>query len=117
MRGLKRVAVALVLGTPMMAFAAAGSVLDINLGSGLVGALTGKTLGIAVSFVPFLFLVSFAVEAFGKAPSEPKDFGAVVWRCLLVVVLLAFYGALFGSLYGMLDGVSKSVAPTETWDK
>lgn len=117
MRTAQRVAVALVLGLPMMAFAGAGSVLDINLGGGLIGAWTGKTLGIAVSFVPFLFLVSFAVEAFGKAPSEPKDFGAVVWRCLLVVVLLAFYGTLFGSLYGMLDGVSRSVAPSETWDK
>lgn len=117
MRTGKRVALALVLGLPMAAFAGAGSMLDVSLGSGLVGTWTGKTLGIATSFVPFLFLVSFAVEAFGKPPSEPKDFGAVVWRCLVVVVLLAFYGAVFGQLYGMLDSVSKSVAPEETWGK
>ncbi|MDP1918913.1 MAG: hypothetical protein Q8L14_21870 [Myxococcales bacterium] len=117
MRALQKFTVALVLGLPMAAFAGAGSVLDVSLGGGLVGSWTGKTLGIATSFVPFLFLVSFAVEAFGKPPSEPKDFGAVVWRCLLVVFLLFSYGAVFGGLYGLLDGVSKSVAPTETWDK
>lgn len=117
MKAFQKFAVALVLGLPMAAFAGAGSVLDVSLGGGLIGSWTGKTLGIATSFVPFLFLVSFAVEAFGKPPSEPKDFGAVVWRCLLVVLLLFSYGAVFGGLYGLLDGVSKSVAPTETWDK
>lgn len=117
MKALARVALVVLLGAPMVAFAGAGSVLNVSLGGGLVGTWTGKTLGIATSFVPFLFVVAFAVEAFGKAPSEPKDFGAVVWRCLVVVVLLFSYSAVFGGLYGLLDGVSKSVAPADTWDK
>lgn len=117
MKSLSRLVPLLLVLAPLAAHAGAGSVIDVNLGAGVVGAWVGKTLGVATSFLPFLFLLSFAVEAFGKPPSEPKDFGAVVWRCLLVIVLLAFYGALFGRLYALLDGVSKSIATQDLWEK
>lgn len=117
MKALSRGLVAGVLVLPSLALAGAGSVLDVNLGGGVVGAWTGTTLRIATSFVPFLFVVALMVEAFGKAPGEPRDFGAVAWRTIVVVVLLAFYGAVFGSLAALLDGVSRSIAPQETWAK
>ncbi len=119
MRTLLKLGFVAVLGLPMAALAGtgAGSVLDVPLSSGLVGAWTGKTLGIATSFVPFLFMVALAVEAFGKPPSEPKDFGAVVWRCLVVVILLFSYGAVFGGLCELLHGVSRSIATQDLWEK
>lgn len=117
MRTLERLLVVAAVALPMAAFAGAGSVLDVGLGGGLVGAWVGTTLGIATSFVPFLFVIALAAEAFGKPPTEPRDFGAVVWRTVVVVVLLFAYGRVFGGLAGILDGVSKSIAPTDTWDK
>jgi hypothetical protein len=117
MSPLSRGLIAAVLILPSLALAGTGSMLDVNLGSGVVGNWTGTTLGIATSFVPFLFVVALMVEAFGKAPGEPRDFGAVAWRTVVVVVLLAFYGAVFGNLAALLDGVSRSIAPQETWAK
>lgn len=117
MKALSRGLVAAVACAPSLALAGAGSVLDVSLGGGVVGTWTGTTLKVATSFVPFLFVVALMVEAFGKAPGEPRDFGAVAWRTVVVVVLLAFYGAVFGGLAATLDGVSRSIAPQETWAK
>lgn len=117
MRPLVRRLLVLAIAVPSLAYAGAGSVLHVDLGSGVVGAWTGTALGVARSFLPFLFVVAFAAEAFGKSPGEPRDFGAVVWRFVVVGVLLTFYGSLFGRFAALLDGVSSSIAPQETWQK
>lgn len=113
---LFRLAMVVTVAIPGSA-SAAGSVLDVDLQSGVVGAWTGTTRGIAMGFLPLLLVVSLAAEAFGTAPGEPKNFGAVVWRFLLVGILLTFYPPIFGRLASMVDGVSRAIAPAETWDK
>lgn len=118
MKRLELLAVAGVLFAPSFALAAnGGSVVGVALGGGLVGGWVGTTQGIAKSFLPFLLIVSMMVEAFGKAPGEPRDFGAVVWRFLVVFVLLTFYGNIFGAFSSMISGLADGIAPQDTWEK
>lgn len=110
----------LVVAVPSLALAGSSSdasLVRMDVGGGLVGAWAGMTKGIAFSFLPFLFIVSMAAEAWGKGPAEPRDFGKVVQRFIVIFVLLSFYGQIFGSLAGMLNGAANSIAPTETWAK
>jgi hypothetical protein len=114
-RGLRLLLLA-VLVAPPAALAGTG-VVDAPLDGGVVGAWTGTTLGLARSFLPLLFVLAFALEAFGKSPTAPRDFGAVVWRFIVVGILLVFYGRLFGQFAELLSGVAQSIAPADTWTK
>jgi hypothetical protein len=106
---------------PLSAFAdtaaSAAAVMSVSLDSGIVGAWVGTSKGVAFSLLPFFFIVALILEAFGKAPGEPRDFGSVVFRSALVLVLLTFYGKLFGALMGFSSGLAARIAPKETWEK
>lgn len=83
--------------------------------SGVLKDLLGKTLGVARSFLFLSAFLAYALEAFGRSPSESRDYGAVTWRLVLVLVLLWNFQAIFGGVLGLLDRLEREVAPDSTW--
>ena len=74
--------------------------------------LVEKVLRVAWSFMPLALIVALAVEAFGRAPGQPREFAAVVWRVVLVVFLLLFYVPLFnGLMKHVFDPLAEAVTP------
>ncbi len=83
----------------------------VDLSSGAPAQLVAITLSMAWKYFFFLALVSFIVEAFGKSPTEPRDYAACTWRAVIVMVLLASYQQLFGSLVNFAAQLAADVAP------
>jgi hypothetical protein len=79
--------------------------------------LLGKSLGVARSFLFLAAFLGFALEAFGRSPTEGRDYGAVTWRLLVVLFLLWNYQAVFGSVINLLDRIEREVAPPSTWEQ
>lgn len=74
--------------------------------------LVAKVLRTAWAFLPVALLAALAVEAFGHGPGHPRDFGSVVWRAVVVVVLLTFYVPLFSRLMRhVFDPLAEAVTP------
>ena len=98
------------------AFAMTGantSVLDLS--TGVPADLLGKTLGLAKGFFTFALVVGLLLEFVGASPTTGRDYGGCVFRALVVVMLLAFYGKIFGSLVNMAEGVANRIAPQTIW--
>ena len=69
-------------------------------------------VGVAWGFMPFAIAVALAVEAFGRAPGQPREFAAVVWRTVVIVFLLLFYVPLFNGLAKhVFDPLAEAVTP------
>src|ERR1700694_146868 len=74
--------------------------------------LVEKVLRVAWSFMPLALIIALAVEAFGRAPGQPREVAAVVWRVVLVVFLLLFYVPLFnGLMKHVFDPLAEAVTP------
>jgi hypothetical protein len=74
--------------------------------------LVEKVLRVAWSFMPLALVVALAVEAFGHAPGNPRNFAAVVWRVIVVAFLLLFYVPLFnGLMKHVFDPLAEAVTP------
>jgi hypothetical protein len=74
--------------------------------------LVDKVLKVAWSFFPLAFIAALAVEAFGGAPTQPRDFAAVVWRAVVVAFLLLFYVPLLNGLTKhVFDPLAEAVTP------
>ena len=83
--------------------------------SGVLKDLLAKTLGVAKSFLFLSTFLAFGLEAFGRSPTAERDYGAVTWRLVVVLLLLWNYQAVFGGVIGLLDRVEREVAPASTW--
>jgi hypothetical protein len=83
--------------------------------SGVLKDLLGKTLAVARSFVFLSTFLAYFLEAFGRSPVAGRDYAAVTWRVLVVLLLLWNYQAVFGGVIGLLDGLERQVAPPSTW--
>jgi hypothetical protein len=83
--------------------------------SGVLKDLLGKTLAVAKSFLFLSIFLAYAIEAFGKSPLAGRDYAAVTWRVILVLLLLWNYQKVFGGVIGILDGLERQVAPPSTW--
>ncbi len=94
---------------PSLAFAAEG--VSIDLRGGVPKQLLGSTLGLAWSLTVFFFLVAMLYEAFGRSPLERRDYAGCVFRTVVVLVLLQFYGGIFGSVFTFTQGIASRVAP------
>lgn len=107
------------LAAPAVALAGdAGSTRDLVLDferSGVLKDLLGKTLAVARSFLFLSIFLAYFLEAFGKSPLAERDYAAVTWRVLVVLLLLWNYQAVFGGVIGVLDGLERQVAPASTW--
>jgi hypothetical protein len=83
--------------------------------SGVLKDLLGKTLTVAKSFLFLSTFLGYAIEAFGKSPLAGRDYAAVTWRVILVLLLLWNYQTVFGGVIELLDGLERQVAPPSTW--
>ena len=114
---------ALLLGAAVLApdaALAAGPAKDLVLdfqSPGPMRDLLGKSLGVARSFLFLAVFLGYALEAFGRSPTEGRDYGAVTWRILVVLFLLWNYQAVFGSVINLLDRIEREVAPPSTWEQ
>jgi hypothetical protein len=117
---LRRVALgaALTLAPALALAGTAGSTRDLVLDferSGVLKDLLGKTLAVAKSFLFLSTFLAYAIEAFGRSPVAGRDYAAVTWRIVVVLLLLWNYQAVFGGVVGILDGLERQVAPPSTW--
>lgn len=100
---------------------AAGPTVDLT--SGSLNAMVGTTLGIARSLLPFCLVLGLLLEAFGSAPSVPRDYGSVVWRFVLVLVALtsvgggSVYGKTAGTVIELAEGIAARIAPASQRDE
>ena len=111
--------VVLALAVPSAVFAADAArdlVLDFH-SPGPMRDLLGKSLGVARSFLFLAAFLGYALEAFGRSPTEGRDYGAVTWRLVVVLFLLWNYQAVFGSVINLLDRIEREVAPPSTWEQ
>ena len=69
----------------------------------------------ARSFLFLAIFLAYFLEAFGKSPLAERDYAAVTWRVLVVLLLIWNYQAVFGGVIGVLDGLERQVAPASTW--
>jgi hypothetical protein len=117
-------AAVLVAGTP--AGAAAAGAQDIALATkhstgtrelaldftqGPLGALFAKIMSLAKSFLFLSIFLGLFVEAFGRAPGTPREYGAVVWRLIVVLFLLAYYQQVFGTVLNLTRYIADKVEP------
>lgn len=109
--------IALVLPTVAAAEAAGHAPVILDLRTGVTGELLGKTMGLAKSFFVFCFILALVVEAFGRSPLARRDYGGVVFRAVIVLMLLSFYGPLFGTVINLAEGVGSRVTPDHIWEK
>ena len=107
---------ALVVAVAPAAVLAAGPQ-ALSLKDGAPAELLGKTLAIARGLFALALVVGLAVEAFGGSPDRPKNYGGVVWRSLVVLVLLGSYSKIFGTVIVTAEAIAERIAPDEVWDR
>ena len=112
----------LVAGAPLpgvrpgdVTFAAAQSAsakeLALDFTQGPLGALFTKIMSLAKSFLFLAVFVGLFVEAFGRAPGTPREYGAVIWRLVIVVFLLTYYQHVFGTVLNLTRYIADKVEP------
>ena len=89
-------------------------VLDFSSGTPM-GDLLGKTIGVAKSFLPLAVIAAFVIEAFGRSPTQDRDYGAVTWRIVVILILLWNYQPVFGSVISLCDKIASQVTPADAW--
>ena len=125
MRSLSLVVLAAILltATPAAVAAASGDTsvttvqsagakeLALDFTQGPLGALFAKIMGLAKSFLFFAVFIGLFAEAFGRAPGTPREYGAVVWRLVIVLFLLAYYQHVFGTVLNLTRYIADKVEP------
>lgn len=85
--------------------------LALDFTQGPLGALFTKIMSLAKSFLFLAVFVGLFVEAFGRAPGTPREYGAVVWRLVIVVFLLTYYQHVFGTVLNLTRYIADKVEP------
>ncbi len=85
--------------------------LALDFTQGPLGALFRKIMSLAKSFLFLAIFVGLFVEAFGRAPGTPREYGAVVWRLVIVVFLLTNYQHVFGTVLNLTRYIADKVEP------
>ncbi len=117
-RRLVPIFAAVTLLVPIAAVAAGSPARDLVLdfqSTGPMRDLLGKSLGVAKSFLFLAAFLGYALEAFGRSPTTERDYGAVTWRIVVVLLLLWNYQTVFGSVINLVDRIEREVAPPSTW--
>jgi hypothetical protein len=112
------VLVALLLAVPLVAAAADGAGWDLVIDfeqSGPMRDLLSKAISVAKSFLFLSTFIAYALEAFGTSPTTERDYGAVTWRLVVVLLLLWNYQSVFGAVIGLMDRLEHDIAPDSTW--
>ncbi len=85
--------------------------LALDFTQGPLGALFTKIMSLAKSFLFLALFIGLFVEAFGRAPGTPREYGAVVWRLVIVVFLLTYYQQVFGTVLNLTRYIADKVEP------
>lgn len=85
--------------------------LALDFTRGPLGALFMKIMSIAKSFLFLAIFIGLFVEAFGRPPGTPREYGAVVWRLVIVVLLLTYYQHVFGTMLNLTRYIADKVEP------
>lgn len=81
------------------------------------------TYQVAMGLLPGMLILALLLEAFWKGPTEPKDFGGVLWRALVIALVLlpvrgqSVYGLGCSTLAGLSDSITAQLAPRDTLQK
>lgn len=98
---------------PRLALAGGPEVLDLK--DGVPRELLGKMLGVAWGLFAISLVVGLLVEAFRGSPTEPKSYGGVAWRTLVVMALLSGYPKIFGTIIATAESLADRIAPADVW--
>ncbi len=82
-----------------------------DLTRGPAAQLLGTTSGLAWSLLGFFFLLALLQEAFGTSPVGARDYAGCVWRAIVALVVLRFYGVLVGSVFNLTQGIAERLTP------
>lgn len=117
-------AAVLVAGTPVSASAATAAdvavaspqaagakELALDFTQGPLGGLFAKIMALAKSFLFLAIFIGLFVEAFGRAPGTQREYGAVVWRLVIVLFLLTYYQHVFGTVLNLTRYIADKVEP------
>ncbi len=85
--------------------------LALDFTQGPLGTLFRKIMSLAKSFLFLAIFLGLFVEAFGRAPGMPREYGAVVWRLVIVLFLLANYQHVFGTVINLTRYIADKVEP------
>lgn len=96
------------LGRPMI------QALDLT--TGTPKALLGQTMSLAWGMLTFALVLGLIVTAFGTSPTQSRDYGAVLWRFLLVLALLSGYNTIFGSVVKTCNSLAARIEPQDAWN-
>lgn len=84
----------------------------LDLAQGPLAEVIATTRTVALQALPLALILGFIVEAFGAEPGSPRNYGAVIWRFILVLFLLRFYTGIFGSFISyVIHPIAAAVAP------
>jgi hypothetical protein len=110
-----RILVLAFLLLPLAALAAPSGPPVLDFTTGAPRELADRALGLARGFWVLSFIAALALEAFGRAPTAMRDYGACVFRGVVVLLLLAFYHPIFGSVVNLTQGIAERVTPHAAW--
>jgi hypothetical protein len=105
---------ALLLSLPAFAQAAesARTVLDFT-APGPLKTYFDLAMAVARSYLPLAFILAVALEALGRPPGTPRNFGAVAWRFLVIAFLLVNYQRVFGFVVETTDDIADRLSPAD----
>lgn len=85
--------------------------LALDFTQGPLGGLFRKIMSLAKSFLFLSIILGLFVEAFGRSPGTPREYGAVVWRLVVVLFLLGYYQQVFGTVLNLTRYIADKVEP------
>jgi len=89
----------------------------LDLTNGATSDLLDRTLTLAREFWLLCFVIALVWEAFGNSPTEAKDFAAVLYRSIMVLLLLVAYRPIFGTVINVTQEVADRIAPADAHEK
>lgn len=85
----------------------------LDLTNGATSDLLDKTLTLAREFWLLCVVLAVLWEAFGSAPTSQKDYGAVLYRAVMILFLLVWYRPIFGTVINLTQEVAARVTPSD----
>ncbi len=89
----------------------------LDLTNGATSDMLDKTLTLARDFWLLCFVVALLWEAFGSSPTAQKDYGAVLYRSIMILLLLIAYRPIFGTVINVTQEIAARVTPPDAHEQ
>jgi len=89
----------------------------VDLKSGAAASMATASLGAARKYFVVAIMIGYLLEAFGKAPTDARDYAACTWRWVVLLFLLTFYTTIFGSVVNLTSDLAAQVTPPSVIEK